>query len=628
MGVMRRAWNKVAGWALRGVSIGSEAAAGLFGYRPTLSGTVVSDVTALESPAYFAGVRNVSEDLATLPLITYRRIDERKRERDPDFYLYPILHDMPNEEIDAVTFFEMQQAWLMMRRNAYAEIVRDRSGRCMGLWPIPPSRVSVRRFEGEMLYQVSLPPGMTDPQSGLPFKILDRSRILHVKALALDGILGLNSITTHSEAIGLSLALDRYGAAFFGNDGTPGGTYEHPGKLTDPAYKRLKGALEDRHKGLENAHRIAILEEGMKFNATSVPNDKAQFIDSKRYSVEDMGRLNRIAPHKIGDLSRATFSNIEHQGIDYVVSTIRPPAVRWERAIHAQVYLSDDRKTHYSEFLLDALLRGDSQQRAAAFATMRQNGVINADEWRAMENMNPIEDGTGELYLVNGTMTQVGGQDVPIDRKVEGVGALIRAGYTPEAACSALGLPPLAHLGFPPITLQNPKELKQQPKDVAPVDEPDAARLFRPLFLAAAQRCVHKEATALAKAVEKVLRPNGMRAFEGWVTEFYRDHGATIKQAFVPIAVAVGEAIRGTSGPDLGEWAEDYAQNATAARAKAAGEAIRSVVGSCSAPDLANGLLAMLDRWKGTEAERMATAEAEAMVVSARKYLARGERAA
>jgi HK97 family phage portal protein len=626
MGVMRRAWNKVAGWALRGVSIGSEAAAALFGYRPTLSGTVVSDVTALESPAYFAGVRNVSEDLATLPLITYRRIDERKRERDPDFYLYPILHDMPNEEIDAVTFFEMQQAWLMMRRNAYAEVVRDRTGRCMGLWPIPPSRVSVRRFEGELLYQVSLPPGMTDPQSGLPFKILDRSRILHVKALALDGILGLNSITTHSEAIGLSLALDRYGAAFFGNDGTPGGTYEHPGKLTDPAYKRLKGALEDRHKGLENAHRIAILEEGMKFNATSVPNDKAQFIDSKRYSVEDMGRLNRIAPHKIGDLSRATFSNIEHQGIDYVVSTIRPPAVRWERAIHAQVYLADDRKTHYSEFLLDALLRGDSQQRAQAFATMRQNGVINADEWRALENLNPIEDGSGAVYLVNGTMMPVNGE-MSLDKRIEAVGALIRAGFDPVVAAKSLGLDPMPHIGLPPVTVQ-PAYLLDKNGQKPAEEEPDAARLFRPLFLAAAQRCVHKEATALAKAVEKVLRPNGMRAFEGWVTEFYRDHGATIKQAFVPIAVAVGEAIRGASGPDLGEWAEDYAQNATAARAKAAGEAIRSVVGSCAAPDLASGLLAMLDRWKGMEAERMATAEAEAMVVSVRKYLARGERAA
>lgn len=622
MGVIRRAWNRLTSWTRRGVSIGSEAIGQLFGYRPTLSGVDVTDNSALESTAYFAGVRNVAEDLATLPCVTYRRVDERKRERDPDFHLYPILHDMWNEETDAVTAFEMSQAWLMMRRNAYAEIVRDGAGRCMALWPIPPWRVSVRRFEGELYYFVTLPPGEIDPKTGAGFSILDRTRMLHVKAFALDGLMGLNSVTTHHEAIGLSLALERYGAAFFGNDSTPGGTFEHPGKLSDPAYKRLKGALDDEHKGIANAHKRMILEEGMTFKSTAVPNDKAQFLESKRLQIEEMARINRIAPHKIGDLSRATFSNIEHQGIDHVVSTIRPSAVRWERAIHAQVYLASERKTHFSEFLLDALLRGDSATRAAALNTMRQNGVINADEWRALENMNPIEDGTGQVYLVNGTMTEFG-KDLSMDKKIEAVGALVRAGYDPAEAAKLFGIQSLSHLGLPPVTVQ-PAYLINGGGPTAPQPgggEDDPARMFRPLFMAAAERCVHKEVTAMTKAVDRELRQKGMRAFEGWVLDFYREHAATIRQAFVPIAVAVGEAIRGETGPDLSTWAEEYAQTAVATRAKAAGDAIRSVVTSKAPADLASGLLAMLDGWKAEGSKRMAEAEAEAMVKSVRRYL-------
>lgn len=588
MGVMRRAWSRLAGWALRGVSIGSQAVASIFGgWRPNLSGAEVTDQTALESTAYFAGIRNVSEDLATLPCITYRILDERKKERDPKHHLYSLLHDAVNPEMDAVQFFEMQQAWLMMRRNCYSEIVRDGAGRAMELWPIPANRVSVRRHEGELFYFVSLPYGETDPKTGQNFTILDRSRMLHVKAFPLDGVLGLNSVTTHSEAIGLSLALERFGAAFFGNDSSPGGTFEIAGKLSDPAYKRLKAALDDDHKGLANAHKRMILEEGMTFKPSDVPNDKAQFLESKRLQIEEMGRINRISPHKIGDLSRATFSNIEHQGIDYVVSTIRPVAVRWERAIRQQVYLPSERETHMSEFLLDALLRGDSATRAASLATMRQNGIINADEWRALENMNPIEDGSGRLYLVNGTM------------------------ITAEEAAKPKAAPQ-------PFGGARPDDPEPNPKDD---EEVDAARLFRPLFLAAAERCVGKEVTAMSKAVERELRQKGMRAFEGWTLDFYREHGRTIRQAFLPIAVAVGEAIRGETGPDLSDWAEEYAQTAVATRAKAAGDAIRAVVQSCAAPDLAPGLLAMLDRWKASEAQRMAKSESEAMVASVRRYL-------
>lgn len=576
----------------RGVSIASEEIARLFGYqRATLSGVAVTDKTAMESPEYFAGVRNVSEDLATLPLIVYRRLGDRKRERDQAHPLYEILHDQPNEEMDSVQYIEMQQAWLMMRRNAYAEVQRTNGGRVVGLWPIPPSRVYVRRVDGQIVYQVMLPDGMRDPKTGAAYSILPRSSMFHLKAFALDGVVGESSITMHREAIGVALALDRYGAAFFGNDATPGGVYEAPQALSDKAYARLKAELEEPHRGLENKHRLMLLEEGTKFSTITVPNDKAQFNETKRHSTEQMARINRIPPHKIGDLSRSTNNNIEHQGIDYVISAIRPWAVRWERGILTQLLTQGERRTHYAEFLLDALLRGDSAQRAQALAIKRQNGVINADEWRELENMNAIESGEGKVYMVNGNM-------IPIDQ----------AG-NPRS-----------------IQLDNEGRVSDVRMHTRPArQEIDPARVFAPLFRAAAEASLRKESAAVSKAVDREFRGKGMKAFESWATTFYREQEATVRRAFVPLAVSVGEALRGVEGPDLGDWAAEYALTVAGARQKGAADAIRAVVSSGSS-DMAGALRSMAEGWAtDQEIGRMAEREAGAMVESLKRYLARND---
>ncbi len=573
----------------RGVSLASEEVARLFGYqRATLSGVSVTDKTAIESPEYFAGVRNVSEDLATLPLITYRRLGERRRERDPEHPLYALLHDQPNEEMDSVQYIEMQQAWLMMRRNAYAEIQRTNGGTVAGLWPIVPSRVYVRRVEGVLVYQVWLPNGERAPGTGSPYVMLPRSSIFHLKAFALDGVLGESSVTMHREAIGVALALDRYGAAFFGNDATPGGVYETTGSLSDKAYERLKKELEAPNRGMENKHRIMLLEEGTKFAAVTVPNDKAQFNETKRHSTEQMARINRVPPHKIGDLSRSTNNNIEHQGIDYVISAIRPWAVRWERGIQTQLMSAADRRTHYSEFLLDALLRGDSQQRAQSLAVKRQNGVINADEWRELENMNEIEGGGGKVYMVNGNM-------IPLDQ----AGNPRSMQFDDEGRVASLRVHPAA-----------------QP-------EIDPNRVFAPLFRAAAEASLRKESAAVAKAIDREFRAKGMKGLEAWTIQFYRDQEATIRRAFVPLAVSVGEALRGPEGPDLGEWADEYALTVAGARQKAAADSIRAIVSS-GPSDMAAALRSMAEGW-ATEQEigRMATTEAGAMVESLKRYLSR-----
>jgi HK97 family phage portal protein len=567
----------------QGISLADhDLARRLFGYRPTLSGVAVTEQTALEAPAYFAGVRNVSEDLATLPLILYRKLDEDRRERANDDPLYPLLHDQPNEECDSVQFIETMQAWLMTRRNAYAEIVRDGAGRVTSLWPYHPSMVTIIRVEGELYFRVDLPPGELDPVTGQTWSTLRRDQVLHIKAFALDGVCGMSSTELHREAIGRALALEQYGAAFFGNDATPGGTYETPGVLSPEGYARLKAELEEKGgRGLTDKHRIMILEQGLKFSPSAVPNDKAQFIESERNSTEQMARINRVPPHMIGDLSRATFSNIEHQGIDYVTHSIRPYAVRWEKAIFTQVLTQEQRRTLYAEFLFDALLRADAVSRATALNILRQNGVINADEWRKADNRDPTADGSGKVYLVNGSMV------------------------------------PVSEAG-------RPQQKPALPDPSAPPPPParaDAERLFRPLFRAAAERCIRKEAAAVGKAVDRVLKPAGLRAFEAWTTDFYKEQQHTVREAWMPLAVAVAEAVRGEQGPDISDWAMGYTQRVADARSRAAIEELRTVIASGSS-DMPGALRGVTERWAKEAAERMAGESAAALVEGVRKHLA------
>jgi HK97 family phage portal protein len=575
-------------------SLADPAAASIFGVRPTLSGVSVTDSTALESPAYFAGVRNVSEDLATLPLIVYKRIGDTRRERDSEHRLYALLHDAPNPEMDAVQFFEMQQAWLMMQRNAYAEIVRNGAGAAVELWPIPPERMIVRRIEGELWYQVILLPDQKDPVTGQTFTMLDRSRVLHVKAFALDGVMGRSSITMHQESIGLSLALERYGAAYFGNDATPGGFLEHPGVMSAGAKARLLASMEARHQGVDRSHRIGLLEEGMKFTAAVVENDKAQFVASQRNQTEQMARINRVPPHLIGDLARATFSNIEHQAIDYTVHTIRPWAVRWERAIVTQVFTAAERRTHYPEFLLDALLRGDALTRAQTLAIQRQNGVINADEWRELDNRNPTEDDSGKAYLVNGNM-------LPVE-------AILRKAEEPEPAP-------------PPPTIIAPPPPEPTPEEPTDTDE-NLRRVFLPLFRAAAERIVRREAAAFAKAIDRVFAARGMAEFEAWAAGFFADHAATARQAFLAPVLALGESIRGADGRDLSEWAVDHASRLAKSRGIKAGEAVRAAIANRTPQDGLQALRGLPAEWLASGAEIMALSELQEAIGSARRYLA------
>lgn len=372
-----------------------EALSNLLGGSQSYSGKFVNPATALQLVAVYACIRLISETFATLPALLYRRMD-RGKVRAPEHPLYTVLHDIANPEMTSVELRETMQAHVLMWGHGYAEIVRNGAGQVKALWPLIPTRVTPQRnSRNELVYDVELP-------DGTPAR-LSANRVLHISAW-----LGLSPISQAREALGITLAAEEYGGRFFANNSRPSGILEHPGHLSPEAQTKLRTNWEAMNGGLSNSSRVAILEEGMKWQAIGLGPEDAQFLETRKFQTAEIARLFRVPPHMIGDLERATFSNIEHQSIDFVTHTLRPWLVRWEQAQNKTLLSDTEREQYFVEYLVDGLLRGDIQSRYNAYATARQNGWMNANEIRDLENQNPV-DGL-DVYLTNGNMVPVNQQ--------------------------------------------------------------------------------------------------------------------------------------------------------------------------------------------------------------------------
>ncbi|MFB4294806.1 phage portal protein [Nonomuraea sp. ATR24] len=367
------------------------------GGSATSAGVWVSEETALHYAPFFAGVRVIAEDVASLPLITYERLARGKR-RASEHPLYPLLHDQPNPYMTSVGLRETLQGHALTWGDGYGYIVRNGAGEVTELWPLRPDRCKpeiTRTGPGRMTLMYRY----TDEVNGIR-AMLHPDEVLHVKGLGGDGITGYSVVGMARQSLGLGVAAETYGSKLFSNNARPGGVLKTPGRLSPDANKRLKIDWENMHQGLDQAHRVAILEEGLEWEAIGIPPEDAQFLETRKFQVTEMARWLRLPPHKIGDLERATFSNIEHQQIDYVASALRIWLVRWEQAIFTRLLTSAERGTFFAEHLVDALLRGDIKTRYEAYALGRNWGWLSADDVAEMENMNPLPDGRGEVYLV------------------------------------------------------------------------------------------------------------------------------------------------------------------------------------------------------------------------------------
>ncbi|MBP2028702.1 HK97 family phage portal protein [Acetoanaerobium pronyense] len=368
-----------------------------FFFGSTTSGKTVNERTALQTTAVYACVRILAETLASLPLHVYRHTENGK-EKAKDSQVYRLLHDEPNPEMTSFVFRETLMSHLLLWGNAYSQIIRDGRGKLVALYPLLPDKMEVdRTATGEIFYEYQSDKGKV---------VLRKEEVLHILGLGFDGVKGQSPIAMAKNAIGMAIATEEYGAKFFSNGANPGGVLEHPGVVKDP--KRVRDSWNAVYQGSSNAHRVAVLEEGMKFTPIGIPPEQAQFIATRKFQINEIARIFRIPPHMIGDLEKSSFSNIEQQSLEFVKYTLDPWVVRWEMALQKSLLTLSEKEEYFIKFNVDGLLRGDYKSRMEGYSVGRQNGWLSANDIRELENLNRIpEELGGDLYLINGNMTKL-----------------------------------------------------------------------------------------------------------------------------------------------------------------------------------------------------------------------------
>ena len=371
----------------------------------TNSGKRVNDRTAMQHTVVYACVRVLSEALAQLPLHVYE-YTENGKERAIKHPLYFLLHDQPNPEMTSFIFRETLMSHLLIYGNAFSQIIRNGRGDVMGLYPLTPDRMKVDRDEhNNLIYRYSRYDEANPNLKEQGEIILKAEDVLHIAGLGFDGLVGYSPIAMAKNAIGISLACEEYGSTFFANGASPSGILEHPGVIKDP--EKVRQGWQNAY-GSGNAHKVAVLEEGMKYQPISIPNNEAQFLETRKFQVEEIARLYRVPLHMIGDLEHATFSNIEQQSLEFVKYTLDPWIVRWEQALQKSLFSDSEKGKYFIKFNVEGLLRGDYASRMQGYATARQNGWMSANDIRDLEELNriPTEEG-GDLYLCNGSFTKL-----------------------------------------------------------------------------------------------------------------------------------------------------------------------------------------------------------------------------
>jgi HK97 family phage portal protein len=475
-------------------------------------------------------VRIISETLASLPLILYRRLPEGGKERATDHPLYALLHDRPNSEQTAMCFREEKQAHVLLHGNTYSFMERGRgTGRVRNLWPLNPENMDKRRVSGEIFYEYD--------DNGQK-KVLGAGEVLHIPGLGFDGIKGYSVIHVFKQLFSASRASERMGAELFKNFGQPKGIIRLKGRLADRAARdRLRESWESAQADWGNKHRVAVLEDDAEWQSLSIPPDDAQFLETRKFQVNEIARMFRVPPHLIGDLDRATFNNIEHQGIEFVVHTMRPWLVRWEQALNRQLLTERDQREYFFEFKIDALLRGDAKARWEAYRTAREIGVLSANDIREMENMNPIDG--GDKYFV------------PMN-------------WIPADMAEEVAMPQEP----PPMEEEEEQNsFREQRALRVATGRANIAEAFQPMFADGVRRLLSKERRELQKGIDRHLTARALEDFELYLDEVYREMPEYIRRTMAPIYTSLASSVKGAVAEELGIDSEMSPKNEDFVRA-------------------------------------------------------------
>ena len=374
-----------------------------FFFGNSVSGKRVNERTAMQITAVYACIRILAESVAQLPLHLYKYNGNGGKLKAIEHSLYKILHDEPNPEMTSFVFRETLMTHLLLYGNAYAQIIRNGKGEILALYPLMANRMTVDRDDkGEIFYKYQHSTDEANTMKGSTVTLKPRD-VFHIVGLSADGIVGYSPIAMAKNAIGMSIACEEYGSKFFNNGAVPGGVLEHPDQLKNP--EKVRESWTNTFGGSQNAGKVAVLEEGMKYHPISIPNNEAQFLETRKFQLNEIARIFRIPPHMIGDLDKSSFSNIEQQSLEFVKYTLEPWIARWEQAIFKSLLAENEKKDYFVKFNLEGLLRGDYQSRMEGYAVGRQNGWMSANDIRALENLDQIsEEEGGNAYLVNGNM--------------------------------------------------------------------------------------------------------------------------------------------------------------------------------------------------------------------------------
>jgi HK97 family phage portal protein len=454
-----------------------------YGIQETAANVQVTPQSSLTLSAVSAAVRLVMETIGSLPLITYQRFgDDRKRATDNP--IYQLLHDSPNPWMTSMVFGETSVLHELLWNVSYTEIVRDRSGVPRQLIPIEPWRCKPKMKGTDFYFEVDL--SVSDIGTFQNAKRIDNEDMIYIPAFTLNGFSPSPFIAYAIESLALSLAAEQFGASFFGNSAKPSGVLEHPGHLDNNAAQRLRESWQATQGGSRNTGKVAVLEEGMTFKPMSTQPNDAQFIETRKFQVEEVCRWFRVPPHKIGYLEKATFSNIEQQSIDFVTDSIRPRLVRREQEINRKLLGGD----YYCEYLVDGLLRGDSAARHEGYIKGRQWGYYSINDVHRMENLPLLPSEIGDVYLVPMNM-------VPADRVND--------------------------------VIDNMSDKQQAPAMKAPDTKGQIRSAHREALADAAKRMILIETNA---ARRKIVSNRSTLA--DWMNEFYPKHSKKMKDALYP----------------------------------------------------------------------------------------------
>ncbi|MDD3089657.1 MAG: phage portal protein [Synergistaceae bacterium] len=560
----------------------------LFGAKNSKTGVTVNETSAMYYTTVYSCVKIISESLASLPLILYERLERGKR-RAVEHPLYGVLHDLANPYMTSFVFRETLQNHLLTYGNAFCEIQRNKAGEVIALWPLLPDRTSIEIVNDKKLYTTRV----KNEEIKLP-----ADRVLHIPGLGFDGLKGYSPITMAMEAIGLGLAAEEFGAKFYANGMNIGGVAEHPSKLSEQGAKNLRESINKTYAGLGNAYRVLLLEEGMKFQRINITPNEGQFLETRKFQKAEIAGFYRVPPHMIGDLDRATFSNIEHQSLEFVKYTLRPWLVRWEQAIVTQILSPFEREKYFAEFLVEGLLRGDLKSRYEAYAVGRNSGWLSADEIRELENMNPLPDGKGEIYLVPLNM-------VPVDMVMN----------PPETQ------PPQES------SLKTDKETRSEERDVRAVENRNrTARSWQRTYSDAYSRIVRREKNDITRLVEKKLR--NVSDFVSEIEKFYsgkfREYVLTTLRPVVnglaeQIAAIAAEEVGGNPSPEeLEKFYNEYLDSMAERHIESSRGQLIALAEKEEKPDEA--ILTRLDEWEETRPAKSSDNEVQRLTNAITKF--------